>query len=214
MRPSRTSRVRPAAAGTTEGSKGRPAAATRAGSAAARPRAAPAATRSRKSPTGVASRPRSRKTMKWLPSSISSSLCGTSRWCSRAAPAGTSGSCLPWTMKHRHLEPLQDAAQRPLVGVVEVARVGQVEGKSVEAAEVGRRLVQRPEGGQLDGVDRVVERIVAQQLQLLDADGRQQGHERTRPGASAASSSATPPPMLKPTTSTSSTASRSRSSSA
>ncbi len=96
--PSSTSRVRPAAAGAAAGSNGRSAAARRSGAAAARRRALPAATRSRNSPIGRASRPRSRKTMKWLPSSITSSLCGTSRWCSRAAAAGTSGSRSPWTM--------------------------------------------------------------------------------------------------------------------
>ncbi len=97
--------------------------------------------------------------------------------------------------EHRHLEPPEDAAQRPLVGVVEVARVGHVEGKPVEAAEVGRRLVQRPEAGQLDGVDAAVQQVVAQQLELLDADRGQQDQRAHPPRAAAPPS---PAPRRRP----------------
>ena len=91
-------KAKPVIGGSVEGSKGVAAAAARAGSAVARTVAVPASTRSRNPSMDGAIRPGSRKVMKWLPSSMTISDCGTMRWCSSAAARGTRGSSVPCTM--------------------------------------------------------------------------------------------------------------------
>ncbi len=73
--------------------------------------------------------------------------------------------------------------QRTLVGVVEVARVRNAEHRAVEPAHVRRRLVTEPQEAELQAVDRVVQVIVAEQLELLDTDRGQQHQRANAPGS-------------------------------
>ena len=88
----------PSTLGMDRGSKGAAAAATRPGAAVARVVASPRSTRATNSPIGVATASGRTKAVKWSPSSIRSSACGTTRACSRATAGDTSTSRSPWRM--------------------------------------------------------------------------------------------------------------------
>ena len=75
--------------------------------------------------------------------------------------------------QHRRFKAFENPAQGPLVRVVEVARVCQIEHRAVESAEVRRRLVQQPQTGELQAVDRMIQMVLAEQLELLHTDRRQ-----------------------------------------
>ena len=76
--------------------------------------------------------------------------------------------------------PLQETAQRALVAVGEVAREAGVEQTAVDCSEMGHEVLQAADEDLLHAVDRVVEVVVAEQLELLHADRREQG-ERAHP---------------------------------
>jgi hypothetical protein len=71
----------------------------------------------------------------------------------------------------------QEAAQRTLIGVVKTARVGRVQHRAIQRAHVRHQFVQQPQAAELKSVQGVIEPVVAEQFQLLHADG---GHERQR----------------------------------
>jgi hypothetical protein len=75
----------------------------------------------------------------------------------------------------RGFQGLENGSKRPLVGIEEVPRVGHIEGEVVQKTEMGKTLVQSPERCQLQTVDRMVESIVTEELQLLDTNCGQQG---------------------------------------
>ncbi len=77
----------------------------------------------------------------------------------------------------RLLEGFEDPAQGPLVGVVEVARVGPIEGKTLERAKVREEPSRARDEEPLHTVDHVVQGVVAEQLVFLRTDGGEQ-HQR------------------------------------
>ncbi len=80
----------------------------------------------------------------------------------------------------RPLPALEQPAQRALVAVAEVAREAGVERTAVDPSEVGHEVLQAPDEHLLHAVQRVVELVVAEQLELLHADRGEQG-ERAHP---------------------------------
>ncbi len=73
--------------------------------------------------------------------------------------------------ERRFLEIEESATQRTLVRVVEVARVLEAQHAVVPAPEMRDELHRAPESQKLQPVNDVVERVRAQQLHLLHADG-------------------------------------------
>ncbi len=75
----------------------------------------------------------------------------------------------------------EHGAERPLVRVVEAARVRETEVAALERAEVGSRHVDQAQRSELQAVDRVVELVAAEQLELLHAHGGEQHHRARAP---------------------------------
>ena len=76
--------------------------------------------------------------------------------------------------QHRRFETLEDATEWALVGVVEVSRVGPSEERIVEQAEMRQALLGESDGSQLDAVNQVIDAVVPEELEFLDADRGQQ----------------------------------------
>ena len=79
--------------------------------------------------------------------------------------------------ERRALHSLECASQPALIGVEEVAGVVVIEGDPIVGAEVGEAEAQHLDGEQLRLVHGVVQRVVAEELELLRAEG---GQERER----------------------------------
>ena len=87
----------------------------------------------------------------------------------------------PVQHQRRRVKALQQIAQRALIGVVEVARVGDVEQRAAERPEVRHAFAQRDEPGKLRSVHRAIQPVIAEQFQLLHADRGEQGQRRDAP---------------------------------
>ena len=71
--------------------------------------------------------------------------------------------------------PVRECAAHPAgIGIEEVAGVGHVEVRVVPCTEVRQPVLGDPQQGELRAVHEVIETVLPEQLQLLDAGGRQQ----------------------------------------
>ena len=75
--------------------------------------------------------------------------------------------------KHGTCIVLQDGAQGSLIGVEEVAGIGNIEHRFVQHPHMRQCLAQQGQARQLQPVQHVVEMVVAQQFKLLYPDSSQ-----------------------------------------
>ncbi len=100
--------------------------------------------------------------------------------------------------QHRFLQLLEEPAQGTLVGVVEVARVRRVQPYPVEPPEVWSTLLHQADDAELQCVHGAVQGVVAQELEFLDTNRRQQRERANPAGREAAQLESNPASHAEP----------------